>query len=405
MSPTLHIIGAGMAGLSAALTACERGMRVVVYEATPHAGGRCRSFMDKKLGKTIDNGNHLLLGANHHALDYLRRLGTLDTCITRDPAAFQFVDLATRKPFHIAPPRRFPGVPWYDWLRLLKLYNPAEGKTVADCVSPKSALSHRLLEPLCLAALNTAPQDASAALLWQMVSQLLKGGEPAWRYYVPKDSLSATFVLPAVTKIKNSGGTFYFENAAKALEHDGSRITAISFAGGKQTVRTEDHVICAVPPYALEALLPEIAPKFIYSSILNGHFLWPLAGTMRTTMPFMGVLGGTVQWLFLHDGHLSTTTSAADAWMDFDEETLAARLWEDTRRALFMQDAKVPPYRIIKEKRATIAATPENLAKRPSAETPYGNLLLAGDYLHSPYPATLEAAIASGKTAVEKILA
>ncbi|MBM3618345.1 MAG: FAD-binding protein, partial [Alphaproteobacteria bacterium] len=362
MSPTLHIIGAGMAGLSAALTASARGMRVVVYEVSPHAGGRCRSYADKKLGMTIDNGNHLLLGANTEALGFLKDIGSLDTCLTRDPASFQFVDLATRKPHNIMPPRRFPGVPWYDWLRLVKLYNPAAHKTVAECVSPKSALSQRLIEPLCLAALNTTPQEASAAQLWQVISRLLSGGEPAWRYYVPKDSLSATFVLPAITRIKNSGGTFYFENAVKGMEREGDRITAINFAGGKQTVRPEDHVICAVPPQALGALLPEIAPDFTYTAILNGHFAWKFAGTMRTTMPIIGVLGGTAQWLFLHEGRISTTTSAADAWMEHDDETIAARLWEDTRRALFMQDAKVPPYRIIKEKRATIAATPENLA-------------------------------------------
>lgn len=404
MSPTLHIIGAGLAGLAAALTASANSIRTVVYEAAPHAGGRCRSYADKRLGMTIDNGNHLILGKNHQALAYLRELGTLHTCLTREPAAFQFVDIRNRRLWNFQPPRKFPGIPWHDWPRLIRLWNPAAHKTIAQCISPKSRLHERLIEPLALAALNTPTDEASARLLSGLFRDLLREGEPAWRYYVPKDNLSATFILPAVARVRQNGGTFYFQNPVQGVELSGDRISALTFADGKQTVRPEDTVICATSAPALQSLLPEIAPDFTYSAILNGHFKWPHAGTMRETLPFFGVVGGVVQWLFLHQGRISTTTSAANPWMEHDEETLAHLLWDDVRKALFMPDARLPEYRIIKEKRATIAATPENLAKRPGTETPYANLFLAGDYLASPYPATIESAITSGRTAAGKSL-
>lgn len=404
MSPTLHIIGAGLSGLAAALTASANGIRTVIYDAAPHPGGRCRSFADKRLGCTIDNGNHLILGKNHHALDYLREIGTLDSCLTREPATFQFVDIRSRKLWNLQPPRKFPGIPWYDWPRLIRLYNPAQHKTITQCLSPKSALHERLIEPLTLAALNTGTEEASAALLSGLFRMLLQEGESAWRYYVPKESLSASFILPAVARIRQNGGTFYFQNPVQGVEKEGERITALRFSTGAQPVQVEDIVICAASAPAFESLLPELAPGFSYSAILNGHFKWPYAGNMRETLPFFGVIGGVVQWLFLQQGRLSTTTSAANGLMDKDEETLARLLWEDTRKALFMPDAKMPEYRIIKEKRATIAATPENLAKRPQLQTPYSNLLLAGDFLQSPYPATIEAAISNGRAASEHAL-
>lgn len=405
MSSTLHIIGAGLAGLSAGLAASGKGVRVVVYESSPHAGGRCRSYVDPKLNMMIDNGNHLLMGVNRHALRYLQEIGTLEHCVTRQPAAYQFVDIHSRKIWNIRPPRKFPGVPWHDWLRLFRLYNPAAHKVVTDCISPHSALYQRLIEPLTLAALNTRPEEASAAQLWEIIRRLLSGGEAAWRYYIPRDNLSATLVTPAVARVKNQGGTFYFKNPVQGLEKDGDRITGLLFPGGKQTVREGDRVICATSAPAMESLLPDLAPNFTYSSILNAHFRWPHAGTMREITPLVGIMGGLAQWLFLHPDRISTTTSAADACIEEDDTSLAHELWGDVQQALFMQKTALPSYRIIKEKRATLAATPENLTKRPRIATAYSNLFLAGDYIKSPYPATIEASVASGVRAAEKALA
>lgn len=404
MSPTLHIIGAGLAGLSAALHASKRGIRTIIYESTPHAGGRCRSFADKKLGLTIDNGNHLILGANNHVLDFLKELGTLETCLTRLPAGYRFVNLTDRSSWHAAPPYKFPGIPWYDWLQLFKLYKPASYKTVTQCISPKSTLYRRLIEPLTLAGLNTHPSEASAAMLWEVLRLLIKGGEPAWRYYLPEHNLSASLVLPAVSRIRQNGGTFYFSNPVQHIEYDQERVTSLGFNSGSQPVRECDAIICATPAYAMGNILPELAIDFTYSSILNAHFAWEYSGILRENLPFIGVLGGLAEWIFLHEGRISTTTSAADKSINEKEEILAVRLWHDVQQALYMPKTGMPNYRIIKEKRATIAVTPENLARRPLCETHLINLWLAGDYIQSPYPATLEAAIATGSQAAEKAL-
>lgn len=395
---TIHIIGAGVAGLAAALAASESGRKVALYEAAPQAGGRCRAFYDKKLKTTIDNGNHLVMGANHVTLDYLAKLGTLDSCITADKPVYPFFDMATRRHWHVKPPR-IKGVPLREWLHVFRLMRPSPNATVTACMPESSALYQHLIEPFTLATLNTHPCEASAMLISQLLGKLMRGGGKAWQYYVPAQGLSATFVDPALARIKGRGGSIHYQSLVQKLDLRADRATMLHMANESVAVGKSDSVILAVPPSALQTLLPEAAPDFTYSPILNAHFLWPQAGMFRDKMPFLGIINGTVQWIFFHEGRLSTTTSAAHAWMDTDETTLAKMLWQDVAKALYLGDSKLPPFRIIKEKRATFAATAENLAKRPEAATQYTNLFLAGDYVQSPYPATLEAAISSGRTA------
>lgn len=407
MSPTstIHIAGAGVAGLAAALIAAEGGRRVVLYEAAPQAGGRCRSFYDKRQKATIDNGNHLVMGANHAVLAYLQKLGTLGNCLTSATPRYPFIDLATRRHWHFTPPR-FKGIPWHEWRHLFQLILPSREKTVAQCIPEHTTLYKNLIEPLTLAALNTHPHAASAPLLSMLGRTLITGGRKAWQSYVPYPSLSAAFVDPALTRIKGLAGSIHYQHPIDRLEMENGAVTALHSGKTRAAVASDDSVILAVPPSALQALLPEIAPDFTYSAIINGHFLWPQSGIFRNTMPFLGVVNGTVQWIFFHEGRISTTTSAASsALIGMEEEALAELLWHDVCRALYLDEARLPPFRIIKEKRATYAATPGNLAKRPQTTTPFENVFLAGDYISCSHPATLEAAIGSGFAAASMALA
>lgn len=397
MSSTTHIIGAGLAGLSAGLRIAESGGHVVLYEASPHAGGRCRSFYDKKLQATIDNGNHLILGANRSVLAYLETIGTLEQTITHEQPRFSFIDIRSRRHWHLQPPSRFPGIPWHEWRHLLKFMLPDARKTVADCVPEQTALFTRLVEPMCIAILNTHPREASATLFARMLKTLLMEGRQGWQCHAPANGLSPLLVDPVIARIKAGGGRVETSCAIQKIHHDGKLVTGLGTAKATIAIKAGDGVICATSPAAARNLLPEYVPELQHRPILNAHFLWPQVGKLRETMPFLGVVGGAVEWIFFHEGRLSTTTSAATEWMAQDEDTLARVLWHDVCTALFIPpDTPLPPWRIIREKRATIAATPENLTKLPGPATPLANLRLAGDYLNPHLPATLEAAIASG---------
>ncbi|MBV9755768.1 MAG: FAD-dependent oxidoreductase, partial [Alphaproteobacteria bacterium] len=229
MSAEVHVVGAGLAGLTAALALMQAGRRVAVYEAGPVAGGRCRSYFDRALATRIDNGNHLLLSGNRHAHAYLQRLGTRHTLTGPGRPLFPFLDLESGERWMLRPSagrlpwwiglrrRRIPGTRMRDYLGLWRLLRPAAGTTVAALVG-KSRLWRRLLEPLAVAALNTLPEQASARLFAAVVKETLFAGGAACVPAFPGQGLSESLVDPAVDLLRQGGASVAFGRRVAALE-------------------------------------------------------------------------------------------------------------------------------------------------------------------------------------------
>jgi hypothetical protein len=190
----------------------------------------------------------------------------------------------------------------------------------------------------------------------------------------------------------------------------GRSLRAVTFADGKaaglvfddheEAVQADDRVILAVPPWAAQKMLPDLRTPDAFRAILNAHFrVVPPANAQA----MVGLIGGTAEWVFAFHDRFSVTVSAADHLMDTDAEALALLLWRDVS-VIHDLTGPVPPCRIVKEKRATFAATPEQAALRPVARTAWSNLLLAGDWTDTGLPATIEGAIRSGNTAANLAL-
>src|ERR1700761_6198024 len=266
MSGTVHIIGAGLAGLSAAVRLTSLGKSAVVHEATAFAGGRCRSYHDASVGMTIDNGNHLLLSGNRAALDYLREVGAADRLIGPEEAEFQFIDLPSdqrwtlrlsdgRLPWWIFDAkRRVPGTHALDYLPLMRLMWPPAGKTVGEVISCEGPLYWRLVEPLLLAALNIEPPAGAAKLAAAVIRETLAAGGRACRPLVARDGLSATLIEPALAVLQKRGGTMRLEHQLRAIRFGSDRADALDFGGDTVALAADDAVILAVPPYAAAAL-------------------------------------------------------------------------------------------------------------------------------------------------------
>jgi hypothetical protein len=158
-------------------------------------------------------------------------------------------------------------------------------------------------------------------------------------------------------------------------------------------------VVLAVPPWAATNLLPGLTAPTAFRAILNAHFKIDPPAALP---PITGVINGTVEWLFAFAGRLSVTVSNADRLMDLPREELAARMWRDVALIAGIADA-LPPWQIVRERRATFAATPQEEAKRPGAATRWPNLALAGDWTATGLPATIEGAIRSGQRAADHI--
>lgn len=401
---TIHVIGAGLAGLSAAVSLTAAGINAIVHEAAGAAGGRCRSFFDPTIGADIDNGNHLILSGNRTALDYLRRIGSAGRLSGPGAALFDFADLRTGERWRLRPnegrapwwlldrKRRAPGTSLREYLAPLSLFRSPAGTTVERAMRCDGPLYERLWRPILLAGLNTEPKESSALLAGALLRETLGNGGRACRPLIALEGLSATFIDPAIRFLADGGGTVRLGDRLRDIRLDTDRALALEFESGSAALGREDAVIVAVPPWAAQTLLPGVEAPEEFRGIVNAHF--------RVQAPkghplILGVIGGRAQWLFAYSDRLSVTISAAGDLIDWPREALAESLWSEVA-ALTGLSAALPPWRIVKEKRATFAATPAQDARRPPARTRWSNVFLAGDWVRTGLPATIEGAVRSG---------
>jgi squalene-associated FAD-dependent desaturase len=413
MQKTVHIIGAGISGLSAAVRLANANYRVHVHEATQQAGGRCRSYFDAATNLTIDNGNHLLLSGNHHALAYARSIGTEAGLVGPKRAQFPFVDLKTgqrwqldlgdnRSPLWVFDrARRVPDTGLLDYLALMPLIWAGQGKLVGDAIPCKGTLYDRLVQPLLLAALNVDPPEGSAGLAGAIVRETLLAGGVACRPLIAREGLSAVLVEPAIKLLQGKGASIQFGHELRAFGMSAERIGELKFGDDTVAIEPGDAVVLAVPPRPAAALLPGLKTPTKFRAIVNAHFRFdPPAGLP----PLLGVVGGLVEWLFAFPQRLSITISGADRLVDLPREELAQAIWRDICKAAGIT-ADLPPWQIVRERRATFEATPEQNALRPGAATDRKNLFLAGDWTDTGLPATIEGSVRSGDRAADLVLA
>ena len=409
----IHVVGAGLAGLHAAVVLAGRGVPVVLSEAARQAGGRCRSYHDAVLDMVIDNGNHLVLSGNPAVARYLHAVGAQDRLIGPNEAAFPFFDLECHRRWILRPNdgpipwwimssrRRVPETRAADYLVLLGLMRSHPGRRIDEVVSCRGAAWEKLLRPLLVSILNTMPEEASADLAGAVFRETLaKGGRRIWpRIATP--GLAAALVDPALDRLRKTGAEIRFGRPLRAVTVEGDRLSALHFDDGEERLGVQDRVILAVPPWTATSLLPDLKAPDDFRAIVNAHFrIAPPAGA-----PLMvGLIGGTAEWVFAFPDRLSVTVSAADRLLDMDTQALTDRLWRDVA-AVHDLAAPVPPCRIVKEKRATFAATPAQVARRPAARTRLTNAFLAGDWTDTGLPATIEGALRSGEKAATLAIA
>ena len=402
----VYIVGAGLSGLSAAVALAARGVPVETIEAAGGAGGRCRSYYEPALDSVIDNGNHLILSGNGAVRDYLHVIGSEGNFIGPATTEIAFADMRTGERWTIRPNdgaipwwifskrRRVPGTRAVDYLRLANLIR--SGKGIGN-----GALAERLIRPFLLAALNTEPELAVEKLIASVLRETLAKGGAAYRPRIAYPTLAAAFIDPAIAFVESRGGVFRFGQRLRSFVLNESEVTGLELPQTKLVVAENESVILASPPWVAKSLLPDITVPNEFRSILSGHFrIAPPAGSP----PMLGLVGATVEWIFSFPDRISVTVSNADRLIERDRNELAPLLWRDVASVCNLP-AALPPWQIVKEKRATFAATPAEDAKRPGARTRWGNLFLAGDWTATGLPATIEGAVRSGRLAAELALA
>jgi hydroxysqualene dehydroxylase len=439
------VIGGGFAGLSAAVALSERGFRVTLLERKPALGGRAYSFPDSETGDAIDNGQHVLMGCYSETLDFLGKIGTREKLVFHRNLEIEMLERGgARSRLYTA---RIPGplhmgaaLLGYGHLsargrlrlmiggaRLLMMRRrdraALEALTVAelmDTLRQGETARRCFWYPLAIATLNEEPALASAALLAEVLKRAFFSRRSDSAFVYPKVGLSELYCKAAADFVERRGGVIESHAAVETLQLNGDgRVTSAKLRDGRCLEAA--NFIAAVPPAQLLATLQaNVAadPFFARTGELGSSpiicvHLW--LDREVTDSAFVGFIGTTTQWLFnkrrifeqhgeRHPGYLSFVISGARELVDRSNDELAEQVTNDLRAMIpAAQHARVVRALVLKEKHATMAPHPRSHRLRPPAETPLKNLFLAGDWVQTGLPATIESAVISGRAAASAL--
>jgi squalene-associated FAD-dependent desaturase len=409
----VHVIGAGLAGLSASLQLALSGEKVTIYEAAPFAGGRCRSFLDRELGCRIDNGNHLVLSGNVAVQDYLYLSHALDTMGGPGVPIFPFIDMETDERWTIkmnkgAMPwwifdkkRRVPGSKLTDYMSALPVMMADSTTVLGDILNKKNPLYRRFWEPFIVGALNTEPEIASAELLRNILVQSFGAGGDSCIPLIPKVGLSESFIIPCLSVLRQHGAEIKYYHRLRSMMWEGDQVRELDFNGTVIEIGVNDWVVIALPAWFMSELLPEVPTPTDFRSIINAHFR---VDAPDDTVGFTGVVGGYSEWVFVRNGLASVTISCAERHKKIATRDMAVLVWREVAKLLHLDPDMVPQHRIFLEKYATFAATPEQNIRRPSSYTGWKNVALAGEWTATGLPSTIEGALRSGMKAAQVVM-
>lgn len=413
---TAHIIGAGVAGLAAAVELSKAQFRVVLHEQSGQAGGRCRSFHDSTLECTIDNGNHLLLSGNQSALSYLDTIGASDQLVGPENAEFPFVDLKTGERWSIEldcgsmpwwilnKDRRVPGTRLSEYLSGLKLLS-AGNRTVKQLFKGQGQLYDRFWDPFTIAVVNTSADLAAARLLTPVIRETLAKGAKFSRPLIARHGLSTTFVTPAIEWLEKRGSQIRFNDRVSGLSMDQHRVVSIETGKGSEPVGIDDVVVMAVPAWMIKSLIKDVSAPDRFVPIVNVHFRVDNPRIPLMKKPLLGMLNSLSQWLFVRDDVASVTISAGDEAANRDAADILDTVWREIAPEIGQApDERPVRARVIKERRATFLGTPAQLEKRSPPSTKWPNLVLCGDWVDNGLPSTIEGSIRSGQTAAKRVV-
>jgi squalene-associated FAD-dependent desaturase len=447
--PDVIVIGAGVAGLRAAVELAARGARVTVLESKPVLGGRATAFNDPQTGERVDNGQHVMLGCYHETFAFLRQIGTQDRVRVQPGLEVDFVDRAGERSRlslpGLPPPLNFAAglldwsaLGWRDRLAALQLAGPirlaqkvqrAESrgqKTTLIAASPGETVDQWLInngqtprlremlwEPLALAALNQSVRVAAAPPFAAVLAQMFGGGPRDASLALPTWPLDQVYAEPARRFIEERGGEVRIGCTARIHLENG----AVSHVEARGERFEAGSIVAAVPWYALVDLFAgDVAPiealraaaAATTPSPIASVNLWLNRRILRA--PFLGLPGRTLQWVFdkaqmfeTETSHITLVSSGADDVMVLQNEALIALALGELRDAVpESRAAKVVRASVVKERRATYSLAPGQ-PKRPATVTDVKGLVLAGDWIETGLPATIEGAAISGRRAAEAL--
>lgn len=413
---SVHIIGAGLAGLSAALFLQEQGLRPRLYDANSRPGGRCGGWSPAPGAPRRDRGTHLLLSGNDTVCGLIRRYGRAEDWI-RLPPRFRFRDLAEGTDWNLHPgagrwpgwllnpTRRVAGLGVFGHLHALLPLETSRAETVGAALDLRSVAGRRLIGPLTVALLNTPAEIASLPLLRRTLRDSLYRGGQALSPLLCRTSLEKDLITPLTEALSAAGVEIRLRSAVSELQQTPEGLRLSGPAGPVFCGR--DPVILAVDPAQAHRLLPDLLPDLPQSPILNLHYPIPDRGP-EVLAELTGLCGGAAEWILRRSGHCAVTISAPRADLLADPD-LPGTVWREIRQVYPDLPLGCPAdARLLTERRATLLQTPDTDRLRPQTRPTVSGwpetLWLAGDWVQTGLPCTLEGAARSGRMAALAVI-
>lgn len=429
------VIGAGFAGLSAAVRLAGTGAQVLVLEARGRLGGRATAFTDRETGTTVDNGQHVLLGCYADTFAFLRTIGAADRAQLQAQLAVTMIDRHGRRSRLTCPPLPAPlhllagvlewsALSWPDRVSALAMSTPlrtarralrpgstrhaaSPGETVENWLirnGQTPRIREMLWDPLALAALNQPSRVAAAPVFARVLAEMFGSDPKGAAIALPAVPLDQMYAEPAREYIEAHGGVVRTGTAAKVRVENDS-VISVEAAGEVWTVA---RVIAAVPWFSLGDLFTEPPPALADVLDRAGRMTASPIVTINLWFdrpiidePFIGLPGRTMQWAFAKGVHVSLVSSGADAILRQTNIELVATAHRELLEALpDSRIAKLTHATVVREPRATFSLAPGQPA-RPSTQTNVRGLALAGDWIDTGLPATIESAVRAGHRAAD----
>ena len=430
----IAVIGAGWAGLAAAVRATQAGHAVTVFEAAAMPGGRARS--DDGGDAATDNGQHIFLGGYARTLALMRDVGVdVDRALLRVPLRVTYADgagfaLSPSGPRLIAAARALLGASGFgavDKLSAVAMslqwhwrgFRCPASLTVDDLLRrvPSARVHRRLIEPLCVAALNTPSAEASAQVFLAVMRDSLFGARDASDLLLPQRPLAQLLPLPALAWLRTQGAAVHLRCRVTTIEADGQRWHVASTAGADDSRKPDasfDQLILATPATEAARLTQSLAPAWSATAAALAHepiVTIALTAPRRAWPAPMLALDSDdterpAQFAFKlgeQSGprdRVTLVVSAAGPWLDRGADAVAQAAIDQYRQAFGIDGHEaVELVSVRADKRATFRCTPGVV--RPGMDILPG-LRAAADYVAGPYPATLEAAVLAGEAAARE---
>ncbi len=425
MQKKVIVIGGGIAGLTAAAYLVKNKFKVTLLEASPKLGGRAYSFIDKETNTIIDNGQHILMGCYHDTLDFLSVIGATNNFYFQKRLQVNFV----KEGFQILPLKSAPifyplnliigllnfgALKFSDRFNLLKVFlklpfyssdkfSEMNIKEWLKFENQSQAVQDAFWKILAVGALNTSIEKASAKIFIDILKQIFLKGNKSAKIVLPKYGLSESYCKNAEKYILENGGGILLSESVEKLIISGGNVKELH--SHKKVYLDFDFVVSTIPNYALNRIFDanndyEI-PEMKYSSILNIQ-LWLNENNLPAG--FFGLINSPLHWVFNKGTHLNIVISDADELVNKSDEELLNMVKSEMQKFFLLNSELISNYKIIKEKRATFIPSNDIIDKRPAQKTQIKNLILAGDWVDTGLPSTIESAVKSGRIAADLVM-